>query len=60
MLSIDQCLKIDPEMAKFNNDEILAIRDACYRVGQLAFEVWKVGKDLVSSNPLGVQTENYA
>ncbi len=49
MLTINECKKICPELNDLSEEEVLAIRDTLYVLGQLALEVRPAG----SKNPIG-------
>jgi hypothetical protein len=44
MLSKEQMLKIDPELASLNDEELVELRDTLYGFAQLAFEVYAIKK----------------
>lgn len=51
MLTLEQMIKIDPELGKLPKPELEAIRDALYEHAQLAFDVyWE--KKRGSKNPV--------
>lgn len=52
MISTEQMLKIDPELAGLSQDELIELRAALYESAQLAFEVYWSKKN-GSKNPVG-------
>ena len=44
MLSTEQMLKIDPELASLTEEELFELRDTLYGFAQLAFEVFYARK----------------
>lgn len=55
MISIDECRKIQPELAELSDEEVTKIRELMYGLGQLVFETWH-GEQCGSKNPLGSLT----
>lgn len=53
MLSLEQCRKIDPELAGISDADVLALRDDFYILGGLAIERWSREKN-GSRNPAWV------
>lgn len=53
MLSLEQCRKIVPSLRELPDEEVKAILDDMYDLGQLAFEDW-VKKRTGSKNPVRV------
>ncbi|HXF29742.1 MAG TPA: hypothetical protein VN457_07820 [Chlamydiales bacterium] len=57
MLSIQQMLKIDPELVTLSEGELEEVRTAFYDAAQLAFDVYWAKKH-GSKNPRGLLTSN--
>jgi hypothetical protein len=58
MLSIEAFRKIDPSITeKLTEEELRELYDSFYSLGQLMFEVWRLGKQS-SKNQLGLLTES--
>jgi hypothetical protein len=57
MLSVEQCRKIEPELAGLSDEEVLAIRDACIAFVQLAFDA-KTSVIAGSKFPPGLSTKS--
>jgi hypothetical protein len=53
MLSIDQMLKIDPDLADLSDAELEELRGSLYESAQLAFEIYWAKKH-GSKNPVGL------
>jgi hypothetical protein len=53
MMSIEQMLKIDPQLASLNESELVELRDAMYQMAQLSFEVYMTQKHGGSKFPAG-------
>lgn len=49
MLSLEQCRKIDPNLEKLSDEEVVLIRENLYEGAQLALESW-VKKNSGSKN----------
>lgn len=41
MLTLEQCRQAHPDLAHMSDNEILELRDACYRMAELAYSHWK-------------------
>ena len=57
MISLDECRKIQPELADLPDEEVSKIRELMYGLGQLVFETWNEKKS-DSKNPLGSLTDS--
>ena len=57
MISLDECRKIQPELAEMSDAEVTKIRELIYGLGQLVFETWNENKS-DSKNPLGSLTDS--
>ena len=57
MISLDECRKIQPELADLPDEEVSKIRELLYGLGQLVFETWHE-KENGSKNPLGSLTDS--
>ena len=57
MISLDECRKIQPELADLPDEEVSKIRELLYGLGQLVFETWNEEKS-GSKNPLGSLTDS--
>ena len=57
MISLDECKKIQPELAGLSDEEVTKIRELMYGLGQLVFETWNEKKS-DSKNPLGSLTDS--
>ena len=57
MISLDECRKIQPELADLPDEEVSKIRELLYGLGQLVFETWNEEK-CGSKNPLGSLTDS--
>jgi hypothetical protein len=51
MISVEQMLKIDPELSSLSESELEELRSSLYRFAQLAFEVYWTKKH-GSKNPV--------
>lgn len=51
MLTKEQMIKIDPELAKLSDEELFALRDSFYNLAQLAFDFSQEGKKGDSKSP---------
>lgn len=52
MLSVEQLRKIDPDLNKLSDEEVLQVRDIFYDLGQIIYEDYSKKED--SKNPVGV------
>ena len=52
MLSLDKMRKVDPQMEKLTDEELKAIRQSFYELGNLIFDDWCEQK-FGSKNPVG-------
>jgi len=57
MISLDECRKIQPELADLPDEEVSKIRELLYGLGQLVFETWHEEKS-GSKNQLGSLTDS--
>ena len=57
MISLDECRKIQSELAELSDAEVTKIRELMYGLGQLVFETWNEKKS-DSKNPLGSLTDS--
>ncbi|MEI7463383.1 MAG: hypothetical protein WCK03_03220 [Candidatus Taylorbacteria bacterium] len=57
MISLDECRKIQSELAEMSDAEVTKIRELMYGLGQLVFETWNEEKS-DSKNPLGSLTDS--
>jgi len=57
MLTVKQCRNIDPELATISDEELGAVLEQLYGLGNMAFDLWAAARDGVSKYPLGVQKE---
>jgi len=57
MLSLEDCRKIDPELNNISDQELEAIRDCLYGLGNLAIEDW-IRENSGSNFPLGLLQKN--
>ncbi len=55
MLTREQLIKLDPNLAYLSEDDFNKLREALYQTAQLSFEVWWLQKS-GSKNPIGLFT----
>lgn len=53
MLTLEQCRQIDPELNKLSDEELVKVRDALYKLGQIIFDDWRT-ETYGSKYPVGV------
>ncbi len=41
MLTVEQCRKIEPQLANLTDEEVLEVLNDMYGLGQLAYEKWQ-------------------
>ncbi len=51
MLTLEECKKIDPDLRNISDEELKAIRDCLYGLGELAIKDWM---RTVPKIPLGI------
>ena len=56
MIDLDECRKIQSELAELSDEEVTKIRELMYGLGQLVFETWNEKSD--SKNPLRSLTDS--
>ncbi|PYS20547.1 MAG: hypothetical protein DMF72_20785 [Acidobacteria bacterium] len=52
MLTLEQCRKIDPELNKLSDEELIKVRAALYKLGHIIFDDW-ISEKSGSNYPVG-------
>lgn len=60
MLSLEQCRRIDPDLASVPDEEIQAALGQLYEMAELAFEVWSSEKAAVPNSHLGSAKQQFS